>query len=122
MFSQLSETSFSITTILLVLLPIISLGWLYLKHVRNTCRNCDKYFEKASELKNHISSAHQTKKGRQRCSICGKEFENSTALLFHYKTRHKELLDHMLSSHITIDYKKIGYHKDEAQETSKKVA
>lgn len=133
MFAQVSGTSFYVLTILIATSAVILLGWLYLKYFTSTCHHCGQKFEKASELKSHILSAHQKQKSVKKCFICDKEFKNGSALLYHCKTEHdvidyeykacpicnlhfknsKVLLDHNMSAHDVIDYQ-----KDEAQNTS----
>ncbi len=133
MFTQLSESSLYILTILIAASAVILLGRLYLKNFKSTCQHCGLKFEKASELKNHILSAHHKKNTSKRCFICDEEFENGSTLLFHCKTVHdvidydfkscpicqhhfknsKELLDHTMDVHDVIEYPKEGTNTED---------
>ncbi|CAG9856526.1 unnamed protein product [Phyllotreta striolata] len=69
---------------------------LYTKHKKQhsvekpqECQYCQKVFEKAKNLSEHIRLQHKQDKEAQKCHVCGKEFINGALLKNHVKTHDK---------------------------------
>nr|XP_023017950.1 zinc finger protein 888-like [Leptinotarsa decemlineata] len=68
----------------------------YTKHIKqhnankvSECEYCQKQFDKAKNLSEHIRLQHKQDEEKKKCSICGKEFINNALLKNHVKTHDK---------------------------------